>query len=80
MKKNKLLKICFSIIGIAFAVILFIQWGKYQDYLQKKHNQEPFSIIIATDIHYLSPDYRGEYFKEPQSIFDGKIIIEIKGR
>ncbi len=74
MKKNKLLKICFSIIGIAFAVILFIQWGKYQDYLQKKHNHEPFSIIIATDIHYLSPDYRGEYFKEPQSIFDGKII------
>lgn len=30
-------------------------------------------MIIASDIHYLSPAYRGEHFKEPSAIFDGKL-------
>lgn len=39
-----------------------------------KQTQEPISMIIASDIHYLSPDYRGEYFKEPSAMFDGKLV------
>lgn len=40
----------------------------------KKHSQPPISITIASDIHYLSPEYRGTYFKEPSAMFDGKLI------
>ena len=39
----------------------------------KKQTQSPTSIIVASDIHYLSPEYRGEYFKEPSALFDGKL-------
>ena len=39
-----------------------------------KQTQPPVSIIIASDIHYLSPDYRGEYFKAPSAMFDGKLV------
>ncbi len=39
----------------------------------QKQSQTPISMIIASDIHYLSPDYRGDYFKEPSAIFDGKL-------
>ena len=39
----------------------------------QKQSQTPISMIIASDIHYLSPDYRGEYFKEPSAMFDGKL-------
>ncbi|MBR3811452.1 MAG: metallophosphoesterase [Agathobacter sp.] len=39
----------------------------------QKQTQSPISMIVASDIHYLSPEYRGEYFKEPSSYFDGKL-------
>ena len=39
----------------------------------QKQSQDPVSMIIASDTHYLSPEYRGEYFKEPSAIFDGKL-------
>ena len=60
----------FLIIGI----IILCLGGTYLFHQYKKQNQPPVSIIIASDIHYLSPEYRGDYFKEPASMFDGKVI------
>ena len=68
MKKKNL----FIILALAIGLLSIGGYHSYKIY--QKHTQEPFSIIIATDIHYLSPDYRGEYFKEPSSMFDGKVI------
>ena len=61
---------------ILFMIITLVLLGIGGNWLTKrihKQSQEPISMIIASDIHYLSPDYRGEYFKEPQSFFDGKL-------
>lgn len=66
-------KLYLSIIIILGVVILFLG-GTYLFHQYKKQNQPPISIIIASDIHYLSPEYRGEYFKEPAAMFDGKVI------
>lgn len=52
---------------------LVILGGKYLYQYLMKQSQEPVSIMIASDMHYLSPEYRGEYFKEPFSGFDGKL-------
>lgn len=57
-----------------FAIVLILVGGLHLSRIIRKQLQEPISMIIASDIHYLSPDYRGEYFKEPVSIFDGKVI------
>lgn len=65
MKKKTL---CYIILG--FIATLIALGGHY--FTQR--TQEPISMIIASDTHYLSPDYRGEYFKEPSAIFDGKVI------
>lgn len=74
MNKTNLFPKIFLMICIPLVAILLILLGLHQNYIYKKHSQEPVSIIMATDMHYLSPDYRGEYFKEAQSIFDGKVI------
>lgn len=58
-------KLYLSIIIILGVIILFLG-GTYLFHQHKKQTQPPVSIIIASDIHYLSPEYRGEYFKEPK--------------
>ena len=69
MKKKIYLSI-FLLLGVIFlsigGITLFRQY--------RKHSQPPISITIASDIHYLSPEYRGTYFKEPSALFDGKLI------
>lgn len=70
MKYKTILFTGLSLLGILFILIV----GRYLSINIQKHSQEPISMIIASDIHYLSPDYRGEYFKEPSAIFDGKVI------
>lgn len=68
MKKKILL-----IITIIFMAVLLISGGKYVYRNIMKQSQTSISMIIASDIHYLSPDYRGNYFKEPNAMFDGKL-------
>lgn len=68
MKKGILIT---TILGIIGALILL--GGQYLYKYLIRQSQAPVSIIIASDTHYLSPDYRGEYFKEPSAIFDGKL-------
>lgn len=66
-------KIYLSIFLLLGAIILSI--GGITLFRQyEKHSQPPISITIASDIHYLSPEYRGTYFKEPSAMFDGKLI------
>ncbi|MBR2046709.1 MAG: metallophosphoesterase [Agathobacter sp.] len=69
MNKKNLFKVLLipAIALIAFGGHLF-----YKTYT--KYSQPPVSIIIASDTHYLSHDYRGDYFKEPSGMFDGKVI------
>ena len=69
MKKNFLFKIL-----ILFIILSAISGGHilYTNYA--KQSRPPISVIIASDMHYLSPTYRGEYFKEPNAMFDGKLI------
>lgn len=66
-------KLYLSIIIILGVIILFLS-GTHLFHQYKKQTQSPISIMIASDVHYLSPQYRGEYFKEPAPIFDGKVI------
>lgn len=54
-------------------VLLALIGGLFLYRTIQKHSQEPVSMIIASDMHYLSPEYRGDYFKEPSAIFDGKL-------
>ncbi len=68
MKKRISLFILLTLIG---AGILFGGSLLYRNH--QKYSQESVSMIIASDIHYLSPEYRGTYFKEPQAMFDGKL-------
>lgn len=60
-----------TILGILAALVML--GGQYFYRQLMRQSQEPVSMIIASDIHYLSPEYRGEYFKEPSAIFDGKL-------
>ena len=69
MKKKLLPIILFSTITCLTICGGYFLYNQY-----KKNSQPPLSIIVASDMHYLSPKYRGEYFKEPQGIFDGKVI------
>lgn len=66
-------KICLSTFIFIGIIILFLS-GTHLFHQYNKQTQSPISIIIASDVHYLSPEYRGEYFKEPAPIFDGKVI------
>lgn len=69
MKKKTL----FISVGFVLGIILLLGGSKlYKTFM--KQTQSPISIIVASDMHYLSPDYRGEYFKEPNAMFDGKVI------
>jgi len=68
MKKRFLLT---TILGIIGALVIF--GGQYFQKFFIRQTREPISMIIASDIHYLSPNYRGEYFKDPASYFDGKL-------
>ena len=68
--KRKILFYC--ILGILS--VLIIIGGCLLHRNISKQTQKPVSIIIASDMHYLSPHYRGEYFKEPSAMFDGKLI------
>lgn len=62
-------------IGFFTLLIAFISFGGHYLYRNiQKQSQAPVSIVIASDTHYLSPTYRGEYFKEPLAMFDGKLI------
>lgn len=63
----------FSILFIVLLLVLTGFGGLMLYRTIKKQSQPPVSMIIASDIHYLSPEYRGEYFKEPASYFDGKL-------
>lgn len=63
----------FLSIFIIFSIIILCTSGIYLLRQYKKQTQAPVSIIAASDIHYLSPEYRGEYFKEPSAMFDGKL-------
>ena len=54
--------------------LLIIVGGPFLYKKISKQTQGPVSIIIASDVHYLAPDYRGEYFKEPSAMFDGKLV------
>ncbi len=65
-------KFFLSILIFLGIIILFLS-GTYLLQQYRKQTQPPISIIIASDIHYLSPEYRGEYFREPSAIFDGKL-------
>lgn len=68
MKKKILL------IGLLTLLIALVSFGGHYLYRNiQKQSQSPVSMIIASDTHYLSPEYRGEYFKEPSAIFDGKL-------
>ena len=59
---------------LALIAIFLIIGGKiFADYYAK-YSQAPVHIIIASDTHYLAPEYRGDYFKEPNAMFDGKVI------
>jgi len=64
----------FCKISFVLTIVLIILGGGLWFQQYKKQSQPPISIIIASDMHYLSPDYRGEYFKEPNAMFDGKLI------
>lgn len=68
--KKKILFYC--ILGVISVCVLIGGYIFSKNIL--KQNQTPISIIIASDTHYLSPEYRGEYFKEPSAMFDGKLI------
>jgi len=59
---------------LLFIAILSIIGGRVIYKIYQKNTQPPVSIIIASDMHYLSPIYRGDYFKEPNAMFDGKLI------
>ena len=55
-------------------LLTFVGFGGLMLYRTiQKQAQPPVSMIIASDIHYLSPEYRGDYFKEPAAYFDGKL-------
>lgn len=69
MKKRILFTTILGIIGV-----LVVLGGNYLHRYLLRQAAEPVSMIIASDMHYLSPDYRGEYFKDPSAIFDGKLI------
>jgi len=60
-----------TILGILGALIVL--GGHYFNKILIRQARTPVSMIIASDIHYLSPEYRGEHFKEPSAIFDGKL-------
>jgi len=68
MKKKYLYYFVFGILSLFVLV-----GGRFLYRNIKKQTQNPTSIIIASDVHYLSPDYRGIYFKEPSAMFDGKV-------
>lgn len=60
--------------GFILFLLLIVSFGGYYLYRNiQKQSQTPISMIIASDMHYLSPEYRGDYFKEPSAIFDGKL-------
>jgi len=67
--KKKILFYC--ILGVLSVLVTIGGRLLYQNIL--KRTQDPISIIIASDIHYLSPEYRGDYFKDPSAMFDGKL-------
>lgn len=67
--KKRILFYC--ILGILSVLVIFGGRILHKNIL--KQTQAPISMIIASDMHYLSPDYRGEYFKEPSAMFDGKL-------
>lgn len=69
MKKKILFIGILALLGVLLAL-----GGKYIYQSVQKQSQTPISMIIASDTHYLSPEYRGTYFKEPNAIFDGKLI------
>lgn len=60
---------------LLFVVILiFIAFGgKWLTGYIARVSQEPVSIIIASDIHYLAKEYTGNYFKAPFAGSDGKM-------
>ena len=68
--KKKIYLSLFLLLGATILSICGITF--FRQY--RKHSQSPVSITIASDIHYLSPEYRGTYFKEPSAMFDGKLI------
>lgn len=67
-------KILFMSLLVILSIIILYLIGAHLLHQYKKQSQPPISVIIASDMHYLSPSYRGEYFKEPSEIFDGKLI------
>lgn len=69
MKKHFLFYCLFILLIILVTIGSFFLYKRIS-----KQTQEPISIIVASDVHYLSPDYRGDYFKEPSALFDGKLI------
>ena len=74
MIRSTMRKKLYLSITIFIGITILYLCGTYLFHQYKKQTQSPVSIIIASDIHYLSPEYRGEYFKEPAPIFDGKVI------
>ena len=66
-KKFIIIPIC---ILTAFALIIC---GLKAFHVMLKRSQAPITMMIATDIHLLSKDYTGDYFKDPSANFDGKM-------
>lgn len=58
---------------VALLAVFAVLGGRYIYRTIQKQSQTPVSMIIASDMHYLSPEYRGVYFKEPNAMFDGKL-------
>ena len=73
MKLSFLKKKIFLIsIGI-LAVLLLMFLVLHSLRLHAKHTQKPITMMIATDMHVLASEYTGDYFYEPNALFDGKV-------
>lgn len=71
--KTKFLTRKYIIIPILILTVILLAFGMHIYRLHVKHSQEPISMLIATDMHFLASEYTGDYFYEPSSIYDGKL-------
>ncbi len=73
--KRKIIKVGILILA-SFLLLLLAMTGIKQYRLSQKHGQELIKMMIATDLHYLSPEYLKEdsIFHKPAADTDGKLV------
>ncbi len=71
MKKKVIIGMSILVATLILAVCAIQQFRLYD-----KHNQEPVHMMLATDLHYLSPKYLREdsFFSKPSAEMDGKLV------